>query len=152
MEMNFRNRHTVGIAFRFRNQRIDGKNIRFYLSGYRQLFNNMFDIVHAIVMVRMLSGMGMVVVVGMTVPMLMVMTVPMLMVMGVHFLCFFFAMNLYRDLRPLDSALCGCFTGDGDSGNAKTVQFIKKFLLVRKKFNQGRSQHIARRAHAAVQI
>ena len=46
------------MAFRLGNQRIDGKNIRFYLSTAAG-FNNMFDFVHAAVMMRMFLIVGM---------------------------------------------------------------------------------------------
>ena len=63
-----------------------------------------------------------------------------------------FAVHLHGDVRAGDAALDGRFLRDGHAGDAEVVQLCDKSVRIGEKLGEGSREHIARRAHAAVEI
>ena len=62
------------------------------------------------------------------------------------------AVDGHGDMRAGDAALHGRLLLHADARKAERVQFFDKAVGVRQKLQQCGGQHVARRAHAAVQI
>jgi len=111
------------------------------------VFVVMFMLVFMLVIVLVFVVMFMVMVVTMF------MVVMMLMFVQVGVGCvFFLAADLHRDVRAGNAAFHGRFPAHLHARDAERVQLREKGVGIGKQFREGRRQHIARRAHAAVKI
>ena len=173
VEMNPLHRRSVYAALSICNQTVNRQNVPPDLLAHRQCGNQCPDIVHAgvavgmpavtvtvFVIVGMVMIVGMLMIVLMIVVMLMVMLVivVMLMLMDVivfiRFHAFIFIHSAHPDgeMRPRDAAFLHGGAEVRHLRQPQPVQFLHKAPGVRQKLQQRRGQHIAGRAHAAVQI
>ena len=152
VEVNLSNWNAMCIAFSFRYQRIDRENVCFYLFSYRQLFNNMFYIMHTAMMMWMFFIVGMPMGVFMFMFIFMGMGMPIFMAMLVqafmHFFGFFFAVHFNSDMRSPNPAFYRCLSWNRHAWNTKAVEFGYESISIREQFQQCRCQHISCSAHA----
>ena len=107
-----------------------------------------------IVMVFMLMAVFVIVMLmGMLMIVVMIVFVVMMMVL-LRCVRFHFLLTVYGNahMRPGDAAGTARGGFQMDAGQAQTVHFVQKRLLVVQKLVQGRKEHIARRPHIAFQI
>ena len=128
VKMNLAHRDTMYMALRLRDQGIDREDVPADFLRHRQASDNFFDPVQAAVVVVFLF-----------------------FVCG-QVLRFFLSVHLHCDERPPDAASGHRFTGIDNARYAESVQLFQECFPVRKKLQKRCRQHIARSAHAAVQI
>ena len=143
VKMNVGNRNGVGMAFRFRDQFIDGHNMILYMRGKGKM--SPYDV---------LNIMQVAVVMRVFVLCAAFMTVEMLCAVSRAVEMFVFFLPVYSDgkMRAGDAAFHRCFFLIYYAWNSKSVQFIYKSVGIGQKLKQSRGQHISGRAHLTVQI
>ena len=147
VEVDLLHRHAVRAALRLGNQAVDREDIVLHLLRQVQVpAHDMLNIVQAAVLVMVVLA----VVVVMLVRMLMV--VFMLVMMAEHLLGLLFAVDSHRHVRAADAAFDRVLADVLHAGDPQRVQFLYKALRIGQQLQQSRRQHVARRAHAAVEI
>ena len=134
MEVNLIDRHAVDAAFRVRNGGVDGQYV--FAHGLRniQMRDQMPNFMQAgVVMVLMI--------------------VPVFMLMFVRVRGQFLrAVDGHAHVRSRDATFDGRLRQNADARQAERVHFCEERLAVGQKLIQRAHQHVARRAHGAVQI
>ena len=80
------------------------------------------------------------------------MSVGMTMSVVMHMLIFLCVMDLYGKMRAGDTAFDAFFCTYHHARDSQVIHPVQKSFFVRNQFQQGRCQHIAGCAHAAVNV
>ena len=106
----------------------------------------MFDLMHPAVFVVMMVVMMVVMI------MVVIMVVIMVMMVVVEVFVLLHAVHRNGDMGTRNTAFDGRLPRDGHAAKSDAVQLGKKFLRIGEKLQKGGSEHIACRAHGAVDV
>ena len=156
MEMDFRHRPPMRMAFRFRDEVINGHDIFLNVFLDCQPVYELLDVPHGSVMMPMMMVVAVIMIVTMLV--IVVMSVPMVAMLMLFFMTMVFtlfnAMYHHPHLTSAYSAFHHDFSGNLYARYSEAVQLRNKTLLLfrRQEFKECRGQHISCGTHSQIQI